>query len=69
MPKPEFTPEFRQLALKRVKSGMTIRAVAQELGLVEQRYASPRQFMNDWIRRPGMSKNWRHNVGGLEDEK
>lgn len=36
MPKPEFTPEFRELAVKRVKSGLTIGAVAGELGLVEQ---------------------------------
>ena len=36
MPKAEFTPEFRELAVKRVKSGMTIGAVAKELGLVEQ---------------------------------
>lgn len=36
IPKPEFTPEFRELAVKRVKSGMTIGAVARELGLVEQ---------------------------------
>ena len=36
MPKQEFTPEFRELAVKRVKSGMTIGAVAKELGLVEQ---------------------------------
>ena len=36
MPKPEFTPEFRELAVKRVKSGLTIGAVARELGLVEQ---------------------------------
>ena len=35
MPKPEFTPEFRELAVKRVKSGLTIGAVARELGLVE----------------------------------
>lgn len=36
MPKPEFTAEFRELAVKRVKSGLTIGAVARELGLVEQ---------------------------------
>ena len=36
MPKPEFTPEFREMAVKRVKSGLTIGAVARELGLVEQ---------------------------------
>lgn len=36
IPKPEFTPEFRELAVKRVKSGLTVGAVAKELGLVEQ---------------------------------
>ena len=36
MPKPEYTPEFRELAVKRVNSGWTIGAVARELGLVEQ---------------------------------
>ena len=36
IPKPEYTLEFRELAVKRVKSGMTIGAVAKELGLVEQ---------------------------------
>jgi len=36
IPKPEYTPEFRELAVKRVKSGLTIGAVAKELGLIEQ---------------------------------
>ncbi len=36
MPKPEFTPKFRELAVKRVKSRMTIGVVSRELGLVEQ---------------------------------
>jgi transposase len=36
IPKPEFTAEFKELAVKRVKSGLTIGAVARELGLVEQ---------------------------------
>ena len=31
IPKPEFTPESMELAVKRVKSGMTIGAVAREL--------------------------------------
>lgn len=35
-PKPEFTPEFRKLSVKRVRSGMTIGAVAKALGLLEQ---------------------------------
>ena len=36
LPKPEFTAEFRELAVKRVQTGMSIGAVARELGLVEQ---------------------------------
>ena len=36
IPNPEYTREFRELAVKRVKSGQTIGAVARELGLVEQ---------------------------------
>ena len=36
IPKPEFTAEFRELAVKRVKTGMSIGGVARELGLVEQ---------------------------------
>jgi transposase len=36
IPKPAFTPEFRDLAVKRVKAGETTGAVAKELGLVEQ---------------------------------
>ena len=36
IPKPEYTPEFRELSVKRVKSGQSVGAVARELGLVEQ---------------------------------
>ena len=36
IPKQEYTPEFRELAVKRVKSGQTAGAVAKELGLIEQ---------------------------------
>ena len=36
IPKQEYTPEFRELAVKRVKSGQTVGAVAKELGLIEQ---------------------------------
>lgn len=32
MPKPEFTPEFRELAVMRVKPGLTIGGVAREPG-------------------------------------
>jgi transposase len=43
MPKAEFTPEFRELAVKRVKSGLTIGAVARELDLVDQ-------TLHNWVK-------------------
>lgn len=36
MPKQEYTAEFRELAVKRVRGGQAIAVVARELGLVEQ---------------------------------
>lgn len=36
IPKQEYTPEFRELAVKRVKEGLDIGAVPRELGLIEQ---------------------------------
>lgn len=36
IPKQEYTAEFKELAVKRVKDGQTHGAVAKELGLVEQ---------------------------------
>jgi len=36
MPNPGFTAEFGELGVMRLKSGLTIGAVARELGLVEQ---------------------------------
>ncbi|MBK7023787.1 MAG: transposase [Sulfuritalea sp.] len=36
IPKQEYTPEFRELAVKRVKAGQTAGVVAKELGLIEQ---------------------------------
>ncbi len=36
IPKQEYTAEFRELAVKRVKAGQTAGAVAKELGLIEQ---------------------------------
>ena len=40
IPKQEYTPEFRELAVKRVKAGQTAGAVAKELGLIEQTCAT-----------------------------
>jgi transposase len=36
IPKQEYTVQFKELAVKRVKDGQGIGAVAKELGLVEQ---------------------------------
>jgi transposase len=36
IPKPEYTVEFKELAVKRVKDGQGIAAVAKDLGLIEQ---------------------------------
>ena len=36
IPKPEYTVEFKELAVKRVKDGQGIASVAKELGLIEQ---------------------------------
>jgi len=36
IPKQEYTPEFRELAVMRLKAGQTAGAVAKELGLIEQ---------------------------------
>jgi transposase len=36
IPKQEYTPEFRELAVRRVKEGQSIGTVAKELGLSDQ---------------------------------
>ncbi len=36
IPRQEYTAEFKELAVKRVKEGLTPGAVAKELGLIEQ---------------------------------
>ena len=36
IPKQEYTAEFKELAVKRVRSGQSVGMVARELGLVEQ---------------------------------
>jgi transposase len=36
IPKQEYTAEFKELAVRQVKSGETVGAVARNLGLVEQ---------------------------------
>ena len=44
IPKQEYTAEFKELAVKRVRSGQGIAAVARELGLVEQ------QTLRNWVK-------------------
>ena len=36
IPKQEYTAEFKELAVKRVRDGQAVGAVAKELGLIEQ---------------------------------
>ena len=36
IPKQEYTADFKELAVKRVKDGLSVGAAAKELGLVEQ---------------------------------
>ena len=36
IPKQEYTAEFREMAVKRVRDGLSVGAAAKELGLVEQ---------------------------------
>ena len=36
IPKQEYTAEFKELSVKRVKAGQSVGAVARELGLIEQ---------------------------------
>ncbi len=36
IPKQEYTPEFKELAVKRIKAGQTVGSVAKDLGLIEQ---------------------------------
>jgi len=36
IPKQEYTAEFKALAVKRVKDGLTVGVAARELGLIEQ---------------------------------
>ena len=46
IPKQEFTAEFKELAVKRVKSGQSVGLVARELGLVER-------TLRNWVKAAG----------------
>ena len=43
IPKQEYTAEFKALAVKRVKDGLTVGAAARELGLIDQ-------TLRNWIK-------------------
>jgi transposase len=58
IPKREYTPEFRELAVKRVQAGQTIVAVAKELGVAALCGVSPLQASS------GKTMRHRLNRGG-----
>jgi transposase len=49
IPKQEYTAEFKDLAVKRVKEGQTVGAVSKELGLVEQ-------TLRNWVKAAAAGK-------------
>ena len=49
IPRQEYTTEFKELAVKRVKDGQTIAAVAKELGLIEQ-------TLRNWVKAAAAGK-------------
>lgn len=49
IPNQEYTPEFKELAVKRVQSGLSIGAVAKELGLIEQ-------TLRNWVKAAAAGK-------------
>ena len=57
IPKQEYTAEFKELAVKRVKDGQLPGAVAKELGLVEQTLRNwVKAFDAGRLNGPGMRK-------------
>lgn len=49
IPKQEYTAEFKTLAVKRVKDGLTVGAAARELGLIEQ-------TLRNWVKAADVGK-------------
>ena len=49
IPKQEYTTEFKELAVKRVKDGQTAGAVAKDLGLIEQ-------TLRNWVKAAAAGK-------------
>ena len=57
IPKQAYTVEFKELAVKRVKSGQTAGAVAKDLGLIEQ-------TLRNWVKAADAGKL--HGAGSKE---
>jgi len=55
IPKQEYTTEFKELSVKRVKSGQSISVVAKDLGLIEQ-------TLRNWVKAADAGKL--NGVGG-----
>ena len=49
IPKQEYTVEFKELAVKRVKDGQSVGAVAKDLGLIEQ-------TLRNWVKAAAAGK-------------
>jgi len=49
IPKQEYTTEFKELAVKRVKGGQSVGAVAKDLGLIEQ-------TLRNWVKASAAGK-------------
>jgi len=49
IPKQEYTAEFKTLAVKRVKDGLTVGAAARELGLIDQ-------TLRNWVKAADVGK-------------
>jgi len=49
IPKQEYTAEFKELAVKRVKGGQSVGAVAKDLGLIEQ-------TLRNWVKASAAGK-------------
>lgn len=49
IPKQEYTAEFKELSVKRVKAGQSVGAVARELGLIEQ-------TLRNWVKAAAAGK-------------
>jgi len=54
IPKQQYTIEFKELAVKRVKDGLTAGAAAKELGLIEQ-------TLRNWVK--ATAAGTRHGAG------